>query len=87
MVVGFAEQSSSTNFDILVSKVAVSDGSITWTMTYSGSTALTSAGGETGGFTSDGSFVLGGFVNSDAPAADMIFKSAGIVTEATPFIA
>jgi len=88
MVVGFEEQSDSTDkFDIHVSKVAVSDGSITWTMTYSGSTASTSAAAETGGFTSAGAFVLGGFVNSPAPASDMIFKSAGIVTEATPFIA
>jgi hypothetical protein len=86
MVVGFAEQSDST-FDISVSKVAVSDGSVTWTMIYSGATASTSAGAETGGFTSSGAFVLGGFVNSPAPASDMIFKSAGIVTEATPFIA
>ena len=86
MVVGIEEQSDST-FDIHISKVAVSDGSITWTMTYSGATASTSAGAETGGFTSDGAFVLGGFVNSPAPAKDIVFKSAGIINEATPFIA
>jgi len=43
MVVGFEETDTSSGiFDMHISKVAVSDGSITWTMTYSGTEASTS---------------------------------------------
>lgn len=84
MVVGMVEQSDSSNQDIYVAKIASSDGSITWSMTYS--TGSNNAGAETGGFMSDGGFVLGGFVDSSLTGSDLSFKSGGQVDDGTPFI-
>jgi len=42
MVVGMAEQSDAEVYDMTISKIAVSDGSVTWTMTYSGTESSTS---------------------------------------------
>lgn len=84
MVVGMTEQSDSSNMNIYVAKIASSDGSITWSMTYS--TGSNNAGAETGGFMSDGGFVLGGFVDSTLTGSDLAFKSGGQVDSGTPFV-
>ena len=68
-----------------VAKLLVIDGSIVWKQNY-GATKTSGAGVETVYFTSDGGFVIGGFVNSDSQIKDMLFKSGGMVEDGIPFI-
>jgi len=46
-----------------------------------------SASAETVAFTSDGGFVVGGGVDAQIPASEMLFKSGGQVTESSTWIA
>jgi len=48
-----------------IAKLLVKDGSVVWKMNY-GATDSSGAGVETIYFTSDGGFVVGGYVNSDS---------------------
>ena len=48
-----------------IAKLLVKDGSIVWKMNY-GATETSGSGVETVYFTSDGGFVVGGYVNSDS---------------------
>lgn len=66
-----------------IGKYLVSDGSLAWETTHSGSTG--NAGAESVVFTSDGGFVIGGFVDSPLGIDDMVFKSGGQILEGTPF--
>jgi hypothetical protein len=66
-------------------KINADDGSVAWKMTYG--TPGQGSGLETTGFTVDGGVIVGGFVDAPAGIGDMVFKSAGVITEAKPFIA
>lgn len=68
-----------------IAKLLVKDGSVVWKMNY-GATDSSGAGVETVYFTSDGGFVVGGYVNSDSQIKDILFKSGGIVDDGIPFI-
>jgi hypothetical protein len=61
-------------------KIDESDGSIMWEMSYG-----TGSGVESVAFTSDGGFVVSGFLDTEEPANEMGFKSGG-QAEGTPFV-
>lgn len=64
-----------------IAKLNASTGALIWEMAYGAS-----SGAETVSFTSDGGFVVGGYINTLQPLSDINFKSGGQVSEATPFI-
>ena len=64
-------------------KVNAADGAVVWKMNYG--TAGTVTGLESVAVLSDGSFVVGGYTESEDAFAN--FKSSGIVTEGKPFLA
>lgn len=84
IVVGIRENTAGKS-KMNIAKLKESDGSIVWEMEYN-PTSGKGAGAETVAFTSDGGFVIGGFIDTEDGIADMIFKSSGIVTSGTPFI-
>ena len=85
IVVGIEEQDSAALSDMAIWKINAADGSIAWQMTYG--SAGQGSGLETAGFTSDGALIVGGFVEAPGGIGDMLFKSAGFVADAKPFIA
>jgi hypothetical protein len=60
-----------------IRKIQASDGSVVWKMSYASTTSSTNSGAETVAFTSDGGFVVGGFLNSIYPLNEIYFKSGG----------
>jgi len=64
-----------------IAKLNASDGSILWEMPYG-----SASGAETVAFTSDGGFVVGGYLNTAIPLNEINFKSGGQIEEATPFV-
>ena len=71
IVTGISESSDGlTKLNIV--KILESDGSIIWEMSYG-----TGSGVESVAFTSDGGFVVGGFLDSDEEANEIGFKSGG----------
>jgi len=64
-------------------KINASDGALVWKMSYS---ASSSNGVESVAFTSDGGFVVGGFVGSASPSSEFTFKSGGQVEDGNPWV-
>lgn len=64
-----------------ITKLNEDDGAKIWEMTY-----VTGSGAETVAFTSDGGFVVGGYVNSNTSADSMNFKSGGQCEDGQPFL-
>lgn len=85
IVVGIEEQDSAAFSDMAIWKINAADGSIAWKMTHGAPGQ--GSGLETAAFTSDGGFVVGGFVDAPGGIGDMVFKSGGIITDAKPFLA
>jgi hypothetical protein len=55
-----------------IAKLNASTGALIWEMAYGAS-----SGAETVSFTSDGGFVVGGYINTLQPLSDINFKSGG----------
>jgi hypothetical protein len=64
-----------------IAKLQASDGAIVWEMQYG-----SNSGAETVQISSDGGFVVGGFIDSSDSLSTMNFKSGGQVETGTPFI-
>ena len=79
IVTGISEGSDGLS-QINVAKISESDGNIIWEMNYG-----SASGVESVAFTSDGGFVVSGFLDTEEPASELFFKSAG-QTFGTPFI-
>jgi hypothetical protein len=71
---------------ILISKLEADTGAIVWTKIVKSNNEDMNASAETVQFLSDGSFVVGGGVNSNIPSNEMFFKSGGQVEEAQAWI-
>ena len=78
---GIKNVSSTGKSQLHIAKLKASDGSIVWEMNYG-----TASGVETVAFTSDGGFVVGGFIDSNDGVSGMHFKSGGQVESGKPFI-
>jgi len=80
-------QTSGGKAIIFVTKLQSSDGTIVWTMDFANpADASLNASAETVAFLSDGSFVVGGGVNSSIAVGDMHFKSGGNVEESSAWM-
>lgn len=65
-----------------IAKLKATDGSKVWEMSYG-----SGSGAETVAFTSDGGFVIGGYLDSETPLKEQNFKSGGQIESGTPIIA
>ena len=83
IAVGIDQQAGAAKSQMAIWKVNAADGAVVWTMNYG--TAGTVTGLESVAILSDGSFVVGGYTDSEDAFAN--FKSSGIVTEGKPFLA
>ena len=83
IVAGITEGSGGKS-DMNIAKIAATDGEIIWEMNHEAE-----SGAETVAFTSDGGFVIGGYLDNESDAAEQYFKSSGQVDgeNAKPFIA
>lgn len=76
-------------------KIDATDGSLVWKMAYTGASGAGGEGfsqgsdaiAETVAFTSDGGFVIGGSIKCKDCIDTMTFKSGGMMTDGSPFIA
>ena len=81
LIVAGMKENSSGKSTMVITKLLESDGSVVWEMNYG-----SGAGVETVAFTSDGGFVVGGYIDSKLELAEYIFKSGGQITQGTPFL-
>ena len=83
IAVGIDQQAGAAKSQMAIWKVNAADGAVVWKMNHG--TAGTVTGLESVAVLSDGSFVVGGYTDSEDAFAN--FKSSGIVTEGKPFLA
>jgi hypothetical protein len=79
LIVAGIKEDSAGKSTMQIAKLLESDGSIVWEMNYN-PTSLNSgrgAGVETVAFTSDGGFVVGGYIDTTLGIEEMLFKSSG----------
>jgi len=83
IVAGITQASGGTS-DMNIAKIAATDGEIIWEMNHEAE-----SGAETVAFTSDGGFIIGGYLDNETDASEIYFKSSGQVDgeNAKPFIA
>jgi len=83
IVAGITEASGGKS-DMNIAKIAATDGEIIWEMNHEAE-----SGAETVAFTSDGGFIIGGYLDNEADIIEHNFKSGGQIDgeNAKPFIA
>jgi len=81
IIVAGMKDNGSGKSTMVITKLLESDGSVVWTMNYG-----TGAGVETVAFTSDGGFVVGGYIDMTDDLSEIAFKSGGQVTSGKPFL-